>query len=253
MAVYVDDMYRYPMGRYGRMKMSHMVADTHDELMRMADRIGLDRRWLQNAGTRREHFDVSMTKRREAIAAGALTVSTRELVELTHRCVTESLHVSPGDLMLERCPNPVLPGKDICQECEWAVAEEPASPEPELFHQAPPVDCPDKLGHFIERGVYLNVEAGDCVGCGNVPQPTQAVTCLLPSSGAHVPVCGPCSNGSTVGEWERRQGPAVESRTVRRETRPAHTVLPRPAQTNIRTPTTGTQIDKPQTPAGMIL
>lgn len=28
MAVYVDDMWRVPLGRYGRMKMSHMMADT---------------------------------------------------------------------------------------------------------------------------------------------------------------------------------------------------------------------------------
>ena len=33
MAVYVDDMYKYPLGQFGRMKMSHMVADTTEELL----------------------------------------------------------------------------------------------------------------------------------------------------------------------------------------------------------------------------
>lgn len=45
MTVYVDDMYRTEMGRYGRMKMSHMIADTEAELHAMAARIGLARRW----------------------------------------------------------------------------------------------------------------------------------------------------------------------------------------------------------------
>ena len=33
MSVYVDDMYRSPTGGFGRMKMSHLIADTHAELM----------------------------------------------------------------------------------------------------------------------------------------------------------------------------------------------------------------------------
>ena len=70
MTVY-DDMYRYPIGRFGRMKMSHLVADTTDELLAMVDRIGLDRRWIQKPGTPDEHFDLSMSMRKRAIAAGA--------------------------------------------------------------------------------------------------------------------------------------------------------------------------------------
>lgn len=31
--VYVDDMYKSPIGKFRRMKMSHMVADTHGELI----------------------------------------------------------------------------------------------------------------------------------------------------------------------------------------------------------------------------
>lgn len=75
MSVYVDDME----APYGRMVMCHMVADTHDELVEMADRIGVPRRWIQNAGTYREHFDVSKEKRALAVAAGAIEVSQREL------------------------------------------------------------------------------------------------------------------------------------------------------------------------------
>lgn len=81
MSVYVDDMYLIPLGRFGRMKMSHMIADSTDELLEMADRIGLSRRWLQAAGTDREHFDVSMSLRRKAVAAGAVEIGVRELSE----------------------------------------------------------------------------------------------------------------------------------------------------------------------------
>ena len=81
MAVYVDDMYRYELGRFGRMKMSHLVADSTEELLAMADAVGLSRRWLQDSGEWSEHFDVSMSVRARAVAAGAVEVTMRELAE----------------------------------------------------------------------------------------------------------------------------------------------------------------------------
>jgi hypothetical protein len=49
-----------------------MVADTTAELLDMADRIGVARKWLQHADTPREHFDIAMTKRAEAVRLGAV-------------------------------------------------------------------------------------------------------------------------------------------------------------------------------------
>lgn len=77
MAVYVDDMWRVPMGRFGRMKMSHMVADTEEELHGMAERLGL-RKWFQNAASG-AHYDISMSKRGEAVKFGAVEITMREL------------------------------------------------------------------------------------------------------------------------------------------------------------------------------
>ena len=51
MTVYVDDMHLHPMGQLGRMKMCHMIADSTEELLAMADQIGVDRRWLQKRGS----------------------------------------------------------------------------------------------------------------------------------------------------------------------------------------------------------
>jgi len=78
MTVYVDDME----ARYGRLIMCHMIADSTEELFAMADRIGVSRRWIQKPGTYREHFDVSKSKRRLAVAAGAEEVTMRQLAEI---------------------------------------------------------------------------------------------------------------------------------------------------------------------------
>lgn len=79
MSVYVDDMYKHEIGEFRNMKMSHMVADSTEELLAMADKIGVARRWIQYPGTNREHFDICVSKRAKAVAAGAVEVTMREL------------------------------------------------------------------------------------------------------------------------------------------------------------------------------
>ena len=76
MAVYVDD-YAAP---YHGMLMHHMMADSTEELFRMADLIGLDRRHVQYRDHWKEHFDVCLSKRKAAIRAGAIEVGSRQLV-----------------------------------------------------------------------------------------------------------------------------------------------------------------------------
>lgn len=82
MPVYIDNFYITGGGDFGRMKMSHMIADTTEELLEMVDTIGMDRKWIQKAGTTHEHFDVCMSKRTKAIKAGAIPVGFRELAVL---------------------------------------------------------------------------------------------------------------------------------------------------------------------------
>ena len=52
-----------------------MIADTHEELIAMASRIGVQLKWIQDEGTYSEHFDIAMTKRRLAISYGAIEIS----------------------------------------------------------------------------------------------------------------------------------------------------------------------------------
>lgn len=75
----MDDMYRHPIGRFGRMKMSHMAADSTAELLAMATRIGIGHQWIQKDGTTDEHFDISLTKRKLAVQAGAVECAMRDL------------------------------------------------------------------------------------------------------------------------------------------------------------------------------
>jgi hypothetical protein len=78
MAVYVGDI-EYP---FGRMLMSHMVADTNEELHAMADKIGVARKWFQGAPKHiLEHYDICKSKKTLAISFGAIPMSDREIVK----------------------------------------------------------------------------------------------------------------------------------------------------------------------------
>ncbi|MEW3774014.1 DUF4031 domain-containing protein [Pseudomonas aeruginosa] len=70
MAVYVDNMN----ATYGRMKMCHMFADSDAELLAMADKIGVQRRWHQFPGTIKSHFDTCLSKKAKAIECGATEI-----------------------------------------------------------------------------------------------------------------------------------------------------------------------------------
>lgn len=84
MAVYVDDMMLPAVVRSGPFSVRgvwcHMTADTTEELLAMAARIGLRPSWIQYPGTWKEHFDVTVPRRKRALAAGAVEVGVRERV-----------------------------------------------------------------------------------------------------------------------------------------------------------------------------
>jgi hypothetical protein len=80
MTVYVDDA---AIPRHG-MIMSHMAADSLDELHAMADRIGLNRSWFQEH-KRVPHYDVSASKKALAIKYGAREVDSRALLLVMSR------------------------------------------------------------------------------------------------------------------------------------------------------------------------
>jgi hypothetical protein len=85
MAVYVDDMNlraEVPDGDHavgGRW--SHLYADTEAELRAFAKQLGLREAWIQHLGEIGVHFDVTASKRQQAIRQGARPVTWREAGE----------------------------------------------------------------------------------------------------------------------------------------------------------------------------
>lgn len=82
--VYVDNFYITGITFRG-MKMCHMIADSTEELLEMVDKIGVQRKWIQNAGTGREHFDICLSKRKLAVGHGAKEVHFRELADMVKK------------------------------------------------------------------------------------------------------------------------------------------------------------------------
>jgi hypothetical protein len=69
MAVYVDNARH----RYGRMIMCHLWADSDAEMHAMIDAIGMDRRWHQKPPQASwSHYDISLAKKKLALARGAI-------------------------------------------------------------------------------------------------------------------------------------------------------------------------------------
>lgn len=90
MSVYVDDVRH----RYSNMVMCHMWADTLDELLSMADRIGVKRKWIQghptlSHGKHRQaswvHFDICLARKAQALGCGAILTDKYGPAEHTAR------------------------------------------------------------------------------------------------------------------------------------------------------------------------
>ena len=75
MTVYVDNMRMS--AQVGTIKgtWSHLMADTDDELDAFAAKLGLKKAWAQHPGTALSHYDVTESKRRQAISLGAVPIT----------------------------------------------------------------------------------------------------------------------------------------------------------------------------------
>jgi hypothetical protein len=82
--VYVDKA----QNAYGRMKMSHMLADTVEELHAMADKIGIKRKWFQPKST--PHYDICQSKRALAMENGAKEIDRLGVVEIIRKYRSEN-------------------------------------------------------------------------------------------------------------------------------------------------------------------
>ncbi len=89
MTVYVDDMRMHAKVGTLRARWSHLLAADREELHRFAARLGLDRRWFQEKCRVEQaeqcphwHYDVTDSKRAEAIALGAEQITLHQAGDL---------------------------------------------------------------------------------------------------------------------------------------------------------------------------
>lgn len=81
MTVYVDSME----ANFGRMVMCHMIADTDEELHKMASAIGVQRKWHQAPPKHESHYDIAKSKRALAVSAGAVEITWKQCGAMTIR------------------------------------------------------------------------------------------------------------------------------------------------------------------------
>lgn len=83
MTVYVDTLRNTtPTKKWRHSQACHMIADSTEELQEFAGRLKLLPWWMSDRGKATEHYDLTPAKREEALASGAVEVSSRQLVEL---------------------------------------------------------------------------------------------------------------------------------------------------------------------------
>lgn len=66
--------------KFGRLKLSHMIADNLEELHEMANKLGCSK-WFQNEG-KYPHYDVSKSNKKKAVELGAKLVNDRDLINV---------------------------------------------------------------------------------------------------------------------------------------------------------------------------
>lgn len=75
--IYVDNFYLLPASRYREMRMSHLFSYHQDALHEFAARLGLRRSWFH-----RDHYDVSFTKRGQALTMGAHAIWYHQMARM---------------------------------------------------------------------------------------------------------------------------------------------------------------------------
>jgi hypothetical protein len=85
MSVYVDPLFftsAFKTYRWRYNESCHMMADTEEELLQMARKIGLKQSWFQKRPRGLSHFDLTKNKRKLAVKYGAIEVdSSKELIK----------------------------------------------------------------------------------------------------------------------------------------------------------------------------
>jgi hypothetical protein len=99
--------------RLGRMLMSHMVADTLNELHDMADKLGIARRYFQDKKGR-PHYDICKSSKSKAITLGAKEVSEKWIIAILCKNVVKVTIVDVLEGIRAKEVNP-LGNEPVCK------------------------------------------------------------------------------------------------------------------------------------------
>ena len=77
MSVFVDDLFVWP--PTGK-QWCRMIADTDEEMEEFARLLGLKRQWKHG-----DHYDLTPSKRNEALRRGAIPVTTNYFIQIRRR------------------------------------------------------------------------------------------------------------------------------------------------------------------------
>lgn len=98
MTVYVDNMRLSAQVGTISGRWSHLMADSDDELDEFAAKLGLKKAWAQHPGTALSHYDVTESKRQQAIALGAVPIDYGGDISIASSAVRARLHLSRSSL-----------------------------------------------------------------------------------------------------------------------------------------------------------
>jgi hypothetical protein len=82
MSVYIDPLMPCLVNRnWPYQRACHLIADTLEELHRLAESIGLKREWFQISNSGLPHYDLTESKRVLAINGGAIALEPKEFCD----------------------------------------------------------------------------------------------------------------------------------------------------------------------------
>lgn len=88
---YVDRLMEHGWVLRGRRVAScHLLADTEGELHALAAAIGMQRRWAQKTRRGVPHYDLTASRRADAVAAGAKPIDGQEFLDVYCRLLAEA-------------------------------------------------------------------------------------------------------------------------------------------------------------------
>jgi hypothetical protein len=78
--------------KYRNMYMSHMIADSLEELHNMGNLLNIDKKHFQNK-KHKPHYDICQSKKQKAIKNGVLLINDREIIKILNTIYYKNVNI----------------------------------------------------------------------------------------------------------------------------------------------------------------